>query len=110
MQFQKNEGPESGRAFYRTTLNVGSKEAAKRIRSIQVWIPQLFYTYFYNHAHRLRLEKLFYLELSRSSNGFLKPLLDPDGGFTFETAERPKNLTAIYLTDIPKRSQVPVRV
>jgi hypothetical protein len=52
----------------------------------KVCTPQLFYTYFYNHAHRLRLEKLSYLELSRSSNGFLKPLLDPDGGFTSETA------------------------
>jgi hypothetical protein len=28
-----------------------------------VWAAQLFYTYFYNHAHRLRLEKLLYLEL-----------------------------------------------
>jgi hypothetical protein len=50
--------------------------------------PQLFYTYFYNQAHRLRLEKLLYLELSRSSNGFFKPLLDQDDGFTSETAER----------------------
>jgi hypothetical protein len=25
-----------------------------------------FYTYFYNHAHRPRLEKLLYIELSRS--------------------------------------------
>ena len=41
--------------------------------------PQLFHTYYYNHARRLRLEKLLYLELSRSSNGFFKPLLDPDG-------------------------------
>jgi hypothetical protein len=39
-------------------------------------------------THRLRLEKLLYIELSRSSNGFLKPLLDPDDGFTSETAER----------------------
>jgi hypothetical protein len=53
-----------------------------------VWTPQLFYTYFYNHAHRLRLEKLLYLELPRSSNGFFKPLLDQDGGFTSETAVR----------------------
>jgi hypothetical protein len=50
--------------------------------------PQLFYTYFYNHAHRLRLEKLLCIELSRSSNGFLKPLLDPGDDFTSETAER----------------------
>jgi hypothetical protein len=48
----------------------------------------VFYTYFYNHAHRLRLEKLFYLELSRSTNGFVKVLLDPGGGFTSETAAR----------------------
>jgi hypothetical protein len=32
--------------------------------------PGVFYTHFYNHAHRLRLEKLLYLELSRSPNGF----------------------------------------
>jgi hypothetical protein len=34
--------------------------------------PGVFYTYFYSHAHRLRLEKLLYLELSRSPKGFLK--------------------------------------
>jgi hypothetical protein len=45
-----------------------------------------FYACFYNHAHHLRLEKLLYLEFSRSSNGFLKPLLDPGGGFTSKTA------------------------
>jgi hypothetical protein len=33
--------------------------------------PQLFRTCFYNQAHRLCLEKLLYLELSRSPNGFL---------------------------------------
>jgi hypothetical protein len=48
--------------------------------------PGVFYAYFYNHARRLRLEKLLYLGLSRSSNGFLKPLLDPGGGFTSESA------------------------
>jgi hypothetical protein len=38
----------------------------------RVSTPQLFYTYFYNHAHRLRLEKLLllYLEPSRRPNGF----------------------------------------
>jgi hypothetical protein len=50
--------------------------------------PGLFYTCFYNHARRLRLEKLLYIELSRSSNGFFKPLLDAGGGFTSETAAR----------------------
>ena len=36
----------------------------------------------------LKIEKLLYLGPSRSSNGFFKPLLDPDDGFTSETAER----------------------
>jgi hypothetical protein len=31
-------------------------------------------------------KKLLYLELSRSSNGYFKPLLDPGGGFRSETA------------------------
>ena len=48
----------------------------------------IFYTYFYNHARRLRLEKLFYVELSRSYNGNFKPLLDPGGVFTSETTAR----------------------
>jgi hypothetical protein len=52
------------------------------------WTPGVFYTYFYNHARRLRLEKLLYLELSRSPSGFLKVILDPGGGFTSETAAR----------------------
>jgi hypothetical protein len=45
-------------------------------------------TYCYNHTHRLRIEKLLYLELSRSPNGFLKVLLDPGGAVTSETAAR----------------------
>jgi hypothetical protein len=52
------------------------------------WTPGVFYTYFYNRAHRLRLEKLLYLELSRSPNGNFKVLLDPGGGLTSETAAR----------------------
>jgi hypothetical protein len=41
-------------------------------------------------AKVLSQQKLLYtcIELSRGSNGFLKPLLDPDGGFNSETAER----------------------
>ena len=50
--------------------------------------PQLRCTCFCNYAHRLRLEKLSCAELSRSSNGFFKPLLDPGDGFNSETAER----------------------
>jgi hypothetical protein len=43
---------------------------------IRVRPPGIFYTCFYNHARRLRLEKLLYLELPtgwarRSPNGFL---------------------------------------
>ena len=34
------------------------------------WAPGAFYTYFYNHAHRLRLEKLLCIELSRSPSGY----------------------------------------
>jgi hypothetical protein len=37
---------------------------------------------------RLRLGKLLYMGLSRSSNGYFKPLLDPGGGFTSEAAAR----------------------
>jgi hypothetical protein len=48
--------------------------------------PGVFCKYFYNYAHRLRLEKLLYIELSRSSAGYFKPLLDPGGGFRSETA------------------------
>jgi hypothetical protein len=50
--------------------------------------PPALLHYFYNHAHHLRLEKLLYIELSRSPNRFFKPLLDPGDGFTSETAER----------------------
>jgi hypothetical protein len=32
---------------------------------------EVFYTYFYNHARRLGLEKILYLEVSRSPNGFV---------------------------------------
>jgi hypothetical protein len=35
--------------------------------------PGVFYTYFYNHAHRLRLEKLLYLgSFLEAPTGFLK--------------------------------------
>jgi hypothetical protein len=69
----------------------------------QVWASQLFYTYFYNHAHRLRLEKLLYLEPSKSPIGFFKPLLDPDGELKRPLhgrfgSEMDKNVTAICLT------------
>ena len=57
-----------------------------------------------DHARRLRLEKLLYLELSRIPNGFLTT---SNGGFI---SEMDKNLTALYSTDISQRTQVPVRV
>jgi hypothetical protein len=46
---------------------------------VSSWTPGVFYTYFYNHAHRLRLEKLLYI--SRVSL-----LKWPHGGFRIETA------------------------
>ena len=79
----------------------------------------------YNHTHRLRLEKLLCLGLSRSPNGFLKVLLDPGGGLTSETAARRfqkqnsryetvsevkrlkiYNGYMLYVTAIPQRTQV----
>jgi hypothetical protein len=49
-----------------------------------------FYNHFYNHSHRLCLEKLLYtgIGLSRSPSGYFKPLLDPGGCFASETAAR----------------------
>jgi hypothetical protein len=49
------------------------------------WTPGVFYTYFYNHARRLRLETLVYIEVFRTCNGYFKPL-DPGGGYASETA------------------------
>jgi hypothetical protein len=44
--------------------------------------PGVFYTtYSYNHVHRLRLERLLYLELSRNTR--TPALLGPGGGFGF---------------------------
>jgi hypothetical protein len=54
--------------------------------------PGICYTHPHNHARLLRLEKLLYLELPRNSNGFFKPLLDPGGGLTTETAARRSEL------------------
>jgi hypothetical protein len=52
--------------------------------------PSCFYTYFYNEAHRLRLETLktlIYRTFWKFQRIF-KPLLDTGGGFTSETAVR----------------------
>jgi hypothetical protein len=46
--------------------------------------PGVFYACLYNHARRLRLEKLLHTELSRSPNRYFKPLLDPGGGVSIE--------------------------
>ena len=43
--------------------------------------PGYFYTFSYNHARRLRLEKPLYPELPRSPSELFKVLLDPGGGF-----------------------------
>ena len=63
------------------------------------WAPGVFYTCFYNHAHRLRLEKLLCVELSRSPSGYFKPLLDPGDRFASETAARRfQKLNSRYVT------------
>jgi hypothetical protein len=80
--------------------------------------PQLFYDHrlhvsetMLNHARRLRLEKLFYIELSRSRspNGFFKPLVDPGGRFRSEAVT---NLQRLYVTAITinQRTKLSVRV
>ena len=51
-------------------------------------LPGVFYEYFYNHARRVCFEKLSHIEVSRSPSGHFKPLLDPGGSFTSETATR----------------------
>jgi hypothetical protein len=48
--------------------------------------PRGILYYFYNHARRLRPEKILYLQLSRSPSGYFNPLLGPGGGFRSETA------------------------
>ena len=99
--------------FFKPLLDPGTAGSEKS----EFRPPSYFYTYLYNHAHRLRLEKRLYLGPSKSSNGFLKLLLDPDGGFGYPKPpnggfgrEITKHLTAIYLTEIPQRTQVSVRV
>ena len=83
------------------------------------WAPWVFYAYSYNHAHRIRLEKLLYLEIYRSPNGLFKhcriqvavSLLKPPkevkrplhGGCGSETA---KNLTAIFNAHPPTDASV----
>jgi hypothetical protein len=75
---------------YNYETGPGSQVASQSTGFNSSWAPGVFYTYFYNHAHRPRLEKLLYIELysSRSSNGYFKPLLDPGGSFNSETAAR----------------------
>ena len=69
------QGGGDGRS-YRNTCKIAGGCKATDLRYIShpnsSWIPGVFYTYHYNHAHRLRPEKLLYLELSRSPNGFFK--------------------------------------
>jgi hypothetical protein len=58
--------------------------------------PGAFYTCF---LEKLEVPMGFCLELSRSSNGFFKLLLNPCGGFTSETAARRfQKLNGRYLT------------
>jgi hypothetical protein len=86
---------------------------------IQGGPPGVFCTYFYNHARRLRLEKLLYTELS-----MIKVPADILNYFWIQVAvsevKRPlrnrfksktvTNLKRLYITAIPQRKQVSVRV
>jgi hypothetical protein len=47
----------------------------------------VFYTCFYNHGRRIRLEKLLHLGLSRSPGGCFKPLLGLEPGGAFSVSE-----------------------
>jgi hypothetical protein len=58
--------------------------------------PGAFHIYFWNQTHRLRLEKLLYLGLSRSSGGHFKPLLDP--------SDRPRGLRSKTAVTQPFRN------
>jgi hypothetical protein len=55
-------------------------------------VPGALRARFFNHARRLRLEKLLCLELyrTRSPDGRFKPLLDPGGGFASEALKPPR--------------------
>ena len=68
------------------TRGIISPSYTAPLLSYFIYISPLTYTYFYNHAHRLRFEKLLYLELPKSPNGFFLVLLVPGGGFRSETA------------------------
>jgi hypothetical protein len=64
---------------YRSAPRVFCTSATSTFIQHSSLTPGAFCTCFYNHAQRLRLEKLLYLELSRSPNGFFKPVMDPGG-------------------------------
>ena len=75
------------RWMHRTTSHIRFQEAAAKPEHTHISAlnssstPGVFYAYLYNHAYRPRLEKLLYRELSGSSNGYFKPLLDPGRRF-----------------------------
>jgi hypothetical protein len=77
---------------HQTSINTNTRNrSVALIRGIPVPLAGagVFHArFFYNHAHRPRLDKLLYLELSRSSNGNFKLLLDPGGSFASKTAAR----------------------
>jgi hypothetical protein len=72
--------PPPGRAPYPLIL----RPERPLITEIFKWTPGVFYTYFYNHVHRLRLEKTIIYRDFISSNGYYKTLLDPGGGFNYQ--------------------------
>ena len=64
------------------------------------WPFGVFRTYFYNHAHRTRLEKLFQLELFRSFNGHFKATSGSRWRFHFRNRH-----TAVSVSEV-KRSKI----
>ena len=56
-----------GRSFWeaRSSCDISHRHSS--------WTPGVFYTYFYDHVNRLRLEKLLYLELSSTTESEQNP-------------------------------------
>jgi hypothetical protein len=100
--------------FYVTAIPQRKKDKSKKV-SVRVQRLSV------NPARRVRLENFLYLELSRSSNGYFKVLLDRRTAvsevkralrkrFGSGTATNLQRLGNLYATAIPQRTQVYVRV
>jgi hypothetical protein len=76
--------------------------------------PPLFYTYFYNHTHRLRLDKQSFLEVPAGIlNHFWIQVAVSEAKRPLRNCfriEAVTNLELLYATAIPQPTQVPARV